>query len=45
MRAKVLDFSERQACCMLRIGLSALHRTATPKASSPKLAEALVGQL
>ena len=45
MRAQLPDISERQACRVLRVARSTLHRRAATKNPSPKLAEALVTKL
>lgn len=45
VRATFPDISERQACCVLHVARSTLHRTAATRASSPKLAEDLVTKL
>ncbi|GJL57136.1 MAG: insertion element hypothetical protein [Nitrospirales bacterium] len=45
MRATLPDISERQACRVLQVARSTLHRLARTKAPSPKLAEALVTKL
>ncbi|MBA3968090.1 MAG: hypothetical protein H0X47_20410 [Nitrospirales bacterium] len=44
VRAHMPDISERQGCRVFRVARSALQRTATPKASSPEFAEAVVSQ-
>ena len=45
MRAQWPDISERQACRVLRVARSTLHRKAATKNTSPQLAEALVTKL
>ncbi|MCA9467864.1 MAG: hypothetical protein KC643_20780 [Nitrospira sp.] len=45
MRVLRPDISERQACRVLRVARSTLHRTAAMKHASPKLSEALVIKL
>ena len=45
MRATFPDISERQACRVLQVARSTLHRTAPRKDASPKIAEGLVTKL